>query len=72
MSDCWLGRRQKALGAPMITCSSPSTLTTVRAFRAPADFVFDGKLNEAHYRETPPITGFSAATVASVIRRPVA
>ncbi len=40
------------------TRDEATTLTTVRAFPAPADFVFDGKLNEAHYRETVPITGF--------------
>ena len=42
----------------MQTRDVASTLTTVRAFKAPADFVFDGKLSESFYQTVPPITGF--------------
>jgi len=44
--------------APGVQTRDEATgLTTVRAFRAPADFTFDGKLTEAHYSVVPPITG---------------
>ena len=45
--------------APEVQTRDAATgLTTVRATRAPEGFSFDGKLDEAVYRELLPITGF--------------